>query len=201
MVEIFSLLMFGFLFGLRHAFDADHIAAVSILSLKTKNKSEALFRGISWGMGHTILLLALGFLMFILGIRIPESLSEIFESLVSLLLIGLGFVTLLKFFKSREKVSDAVMHTHPPMGIHFHPSSFLVGVIHGLAGSGVLLILIVSIMKSALLGLTYILVFGLGSIIGMGIVSFFFGKFALKFQKFTTVLAGLFSLILGLSLL
>ncbi len=195
MAEIISLLTIGFAFGLRHAFDADHIAAVSVLAAQTSNRRKALLQGIFWGLGHTATLLAVGIFVLFFGFRIPPKFSGFFEFLVAILLIGLGIFSCIQTVRS-------CAHSHPPFGLHKHPhSSFLVGIIHGLAGSVGVFVLIISMMKSPLFGLLYILIFGLGTIIGMAFVSFFIGFSALYIKKYAGFAAGVFSFGLGIFLL
>ncbi|MBI2639157.1 hypothetical protein HYW83_06250 [Candidatus Peregrinibacteria bacterium] len=194
MAQIISLLAIGFFFGLRHAFDADHIAAVSIFSAQSLNKKASLLKGIFWGLGHTLVLFIVGIFVLFLGFKIPERMSAFFETGVSFLLIGLGGYSL---YKTRGQT-----HSHPPLGMHTHnSSSFLVGIIHGLAGSAAIFVLIISTIRSAILGLLYILVFGLGTIAGMVFVSFFIGIATLRVKKYAGFAAGVFSLSLGIFLL
>lgn len=195
MAEIISLLTIGFAFGLRHAFDADHIAAVSALSIHAANKKKAVLHGIFWGFGHTVTLLGVGISVFFFGFHIQPQFSGFFEFLVAVLLIGLGIFSCIK------TVQPSV-HSHPPFGLHRHPHpSFLIGIIHGLAGSAGVFVLIISMMKSPLLGLLYILVFGLGTIAGMAVISFFIGFSALRIKKYAGFAAGVFSFGLGIFLL
>lgn len=195
MAEIISLLTIGFIFGLRHAFDADHIAAVSVLSSRAPDKKMALLHGIFWGLGHTATLFVTGILVFVFGLNIPPAFSAFFEFAVAVMLIGLSAISCLQSVRSAE-------HTHPPFGLHSHPCpSFWVGIIHGLAGSAAVLVLIISVIKSSLLGLLYILVFGLGTIISMTFLTFIIGFSALRIKKYAGFAAGVFSFGLGIFLL
>lgn len=189
MFSIVSFLTIGFLFGLRHAFDADHIAAVSLLAIRSPDPEIKLRHGIWWGFGHTATLFVIGFLILVFGISLPPEFSHFFEVIIFCFLIVLGAWSLL-----RRKGT----HDHPPLGKHRHPStSFFVGIIHGLAGSGALTIFIVSTIHSAWLGLVYLLLFGFGSILGMTLVVFSITKIPTAFMKYFIHVGAIFSILLG----
>lgn len=193
----FTFLILGFLFGLQHAFDADHIAAVSVLTAKSGTRREALSKGIFWGLGHTVTLLLVGFFTLAFGLAIPKTWSAFFEIAIAIILMVFGTFVFIDFWKSRK--ND--WHSHLPFGLHRHPhTSFFIGMLHGLAGSAAIFIILISATKSALLGLLSILIFGLGSMLGMAIFSFAISLSALKFKKYTGLAAGVFSLSTGLAL-
>lgn len=185
----FVILTIGFLFGLRHAFDADHIAAVSVLSSQSRTLRSALQKGIFWGLGHTVTLFLLGIAVLTLGLTIPHNVSNFFEKAVAVLLFILGANAFKNFWHTR----GISLHLHP------HPS-FWIGVMHGLAGSAAIFILIISTIQSTLLALFYILIFGIGSIVGMSIVSFGIGSVAIRFKKYTGPATGIFSCAMGIFL-
>lgn len=197
MLEIFSLLGLSFLFGIQHAFDADHIAAVSVLNAKSKKPQEAVIRGIYWGLGHTLTLFFIGLVVFFLGLNIPEKYSHFFEFIIALMLTSLGMYTLVTL---RPTQYDKFSHSHPPFGLHGHKPSFFIGILHGLAGSAGIFVLFIAAIKSALLGLFYILIFGIGSIFGMAIFSLCIGIFFQRFKKYARLAAGVFSISTGLIL-
>lgn len=202
--EALSFLTVGFLFGFKHAFDADHVAAVSLLNTRLKNPRGSLKSGLFWGFGHMATLLVIGSTMFIFRIQFSENVSSFFEIVVSLFLISYGLYSFIDFWKTRKRnrMKGIIEHQHPPMGLHRHPyPSFFVGVIHGLAGSAAIMLLIISAIHSALIGLLYLSIFGLGSIVGMVLVSFSFGIGAKYFQKVIVPLSSLFSLGTGIFLL
>lgn len=201
------VLALGFVIGLIHAFEPDHIAAVSTVISKQKNKSQLLKQrikegtfksaiiGAMWGAGHTTTLVLIGLLVYVLSINIPEVFFNGSEFLVGVMLIFLAFTTLSnkKLFKIKHMHShahkDGTIHTHP----HDHGSdhkhshkSYLIGCIHGLAGSGVLLVVIAGTLSSVQDVLSFILIFGVGSVIGMTVVSSLIGiPFALSNKAFS----------------
>lgn len=151
MPELLSFLALGFTFGFKHAFDADHIAAVAALSTKSVSAKHAVLRGAYWGFGHMITLLIIGLLVLTLGINLPSSWSGFFEKTVAILLLLLGIKTLRDFYViyrgsrrplqprlagiwslplslavlaiNRKALSHKkiLFHTHPPLGFHAHP--------------------------------------------------------------------------------
>lgn len=172
---LFALLGFGFLLGLKHAFDADHIAAITAL-----NSSNPSIKGLFWGIGHTISLLVVGVVVLLFKITIPEKLALSFEFIVGIMLVILGLNALisakrykLHFHKHRHGEKEHLhLHSHYVSKNHIHGhKSLLVGLVHGLAGSAALTLLVLSTIKSVYIGIVYILVFGIGSIIGMTIIS------------------------------
>ena len=209
---IISLFGLGFLLGLKHAFDADHIAAIS--ALNSKNPS---LRGFFWGIGHTISLFAAGCLILIFKITISEKLALSFEFIVGLMLAVLGFnvlITLRKnkfhFHKHRHHAKEHIhLHSHLATKNHSHGHTpLLIGLIHGLAGSAALALLALSAISSVTVGLFYILVFGVGSVIGMVIISSMislpFKILANKFDSVNRIMklsTGLASLMMGIGIM
>ena len=216
-----SLLGFGFLLGIRHAFDADHIAAVSNILIKQHSIKKSSLLGMFWGFGHTISLLAVGLIVLLLKITIPERIALSLESIVGFLLVFLGTNALITINKNKMHI-----HRHNHSGnehIHFHShkntkqhqhehktfcQSLFIGVIHGLAGSAALTLLVLTNINSVLAGLAYILLFGIGSIIGMVLISSIMSlPFILisnkleKTQKILGISAGLISAFIGWSMI
>lgn len=214
------VLVFGFVLGLKHAVEADHLAAVSTIVAERKNLLSSMFIGGFWGVGHTLTLLIIGALVVFLKLQISESLEAKLESAVGVMLIILGLNALRKLFR-KEKIHihehehDGYKHTH----IHAHedekaeethhfmkfsPRAVLIGMVHGVAGSAALMLLVVPTIKSSAAAMLYILIFGIGSIGGMMLMSLLIGLplhlTAGKFEglnKSILGIAGVFSLILG----
>lgn len=176
---LIGLLGFGFLLGLKHAFDTDHIAAVSAISKNTSIKKSSL-SGVFWGLGHAISLLVIGFIVLLFKIRIPEKLGLSLELIVGVMLVILGLNVLITVNKNKAhfhkhkhgKEEHMHFHSHLITEKHGHNhQSFFIGLVHGLAGSAALTLLILTTIDSLFAGVTYILIFGIGSIIGMVLVS------------------------------
>jgi ABC-type nickel/cobalt efflux system permease component RcnA len=188
---VLGILGLGLAMGLRHATEADHIAAIGTIVSEQGGVRRALRTGVLWGMGHTMSILAAG--GFVLGMRtaISERTSRLLEGGVALMIIALGGAALSRALRGR---SDAHRHTHTHGGrththLHFHgpdephvpfdpghavPAGIkplLVGVVHGLAGSAALTLLVLTQTPSVSLGLAYLATFGIGSIGGMALMS------------------------------
>lgn len=213
------ILTTGFLLGLQHAVEADHLAAVStIVSDRKSILSSSLIGGL-WGVGHTISLFLVGIIVIVFKMQISESLEAKLEACVGVMLVLLGLNAFRKLWKSdkihvheHEHGQRKHLHIHShekdaetPWHHNLSPRSVLIGMVHGLAGSAALMLLVVPTIGSPLLGLAYILIFGVGSIGGMMLMSFLIGlpfRFTAKsFMQFNTtirLLAGVFSFGLGL---
>jgi len=185
-----SLLLIGFLIGMRHALEADHVAAVASLVSRPGNRNDALKQGAVWGLGHTITLFLFGSVAILIDSAISEQLASTLEFAVGLMLIFLGFDVLRRLSKERVHFH---LHQHDQNTHHFHAHShagekehanskhqhahgfpkraLLVGLMHGMAGSAALIILTLHTVQSPLTGLLYLLCFGIGSIIGMAVLS------------------------------
>lgn len=217
-----SVLLLGFVLGLHHAIEADHLAAVTAIVSEKKNVFTASIVGGLWGVGHTISLFIVGLIVIFLKLQISESVESKLEGIVGIMLVALGVNAIYKLVRS-DKVHahkhshGDVTHTH----LHTHgedeaaeshhrlsPRSVLVGMVHGLAGSAALMLMIVPLIPSALVALLYIVIFGVGSIAGMMAMSLLIGlPFHFTSSRFKLlnsgirVAAGLFSLILGASII
>lgn len=221
LLAAFSL---GLLLGIQHALDPDHLIAVSTIVSEHKNFKWASLIGAFWGLGHTTTLFIVGLLVIGLRVSIPPRLGEGLEFLVALMLVILGINVLRKAFGA-ERVH---LHTHshsPETHTHFHVHDnphqdhahshpfkamrrpFIVGMVHGLAGSAALMLLVLSTIESPLGGLAYIVIFGLGSVGGMlllsGIISLPFILTAQRFSamnRWIRVVAGVASVTFGIYL-
>jgi ABC-type nickel/cobalt efflux system permease component RcnA len=191
-MTITSLLLAGLLLGMRHAMDADHLAAVATLATRSRF-GEAVRQGVAWGAGHTLTLLITGAAVLLLELAAPEKAAQALEVAVGVMLVVLGADVLRRLRRDRvhfhaHRHADAVTHAHahshagehslhdPAQDRHPHRHAFplraiVVGMVHGMAGSAALVLLSLEAMPSAPWGLAYIAIFGLGSIIGMALLS------------------------------
>lgn len=222
MEQLWTLLSLGFLLGLRHALNADHVVAVSTIVAQTKRLTKAALVGTLWGLGHTLTLSIVGVFVLFGKLAIPESLAHGAEFLVGLALIWLGAATLWRLHRQRVHVhrhahgSEEHVHFHQhaegPEHAHEHPrlgwKPLLVGMIHGLAGSAALMLLVLGTVRSELAGLLYIAVFGVGSIGGMLLVSLALGlpivwtaRSLVRAHQAIALTAGLASIAFGLWLI
>lgn len=164
------LLLMGFLIGMKHATEPDHLAAVATLASGQQTLAQTMRQGVAWGVGHTITLMLFGGMVLVLGKSIPPSLEQALEFAVALMLIALGADVL------APSASKALRQSQPHTHAHVHPQrlplrALTVGMMHGLAGSAALILLSLDAVQSYGLGLVYITLFGLGSILGMALFS------------------------------
>jgi len=191
-----GVLGLGLLFGLRHATEADHIAAVSAIVSERAGWRAAVRTGALWGTGHTVSILVAGLLVLGLNVVIPHPVARVLELAVAVMIIILGGRALALALRRR---TDAHLHLHihgdvTHRHLHFHEPEhehapglagdghrhalrrpglkpLAVGMMHGLAGSAALTLLVLAQIHSTALGLAYLLVFGAGSIGGMALMS------------------------------
>lgn len=208
-----TLLGTGFILGLKHALDADHVAVVSTLASQTKSLKKTSLIGAAWGLGHTTTLLLVGIVVLLFKIAIPARAALTLEFIVGLVVIGFGLDLLRKLARgtvhAHRHEHDGVVHTHlhshaaQPAHRHSH-RAFAVGALHGLAGSAALTLLVLTTVTSTLQGVAFILIFGLGSILSMLIISSIIGLPFLLTTRFTRLhtgiqaLAGAASIAIGL---
>lgn len=219
-LSVVSVIVFGFLIGLKHAVEVDHLAAVSTIVAERRSIFSSAIIGGFWGIGHTIALLVACSLVVFLKFQISESLEAKLEMLVGAMLILLGLNALRKLWKNERihiHLHEHEGHQHTHIHVHqnekaeethhfmkFSPRSIFIGMIHGLAGSAGLMLLILPTIKSPFFVLLYILMFGIGSIGGMMLVSLILGlpvyltsgKFQ-RLNKLVLGIAGVFSFGLG----
>jgi hypothetical protein len=188
---MFGILGLGFLLGMQHALEADHIAAVSSIAARRTDVGDIVKHGLTWGLGHTLTLFVFAGAAILLGHAIPEHLAQPLETAVGIMLVGLGAHVLWRLWRDRVHFhahghSDGAVHIHAhshagetlphARAPHSHAHGFrwrtlLVGLMHGMAGSAALLVLAVSQASSVAAGLGYVALFGIGSMIGMGALS------------------------------
>lgn len=178
------ILALGGLLGFRHAFEPDHLAAVSTLASRPQARSfwSVARLGLAWGIGHTVTVGAIALLVVVLGVRLPASLWPAAELAVAALLVLLGGKVVWRYARGRwhmhlhahEASPHFHLHSHAEDAghAHLHASadarrSLGFGIAHGLAGSGAIAVLLVAAAPSAGLRLAYFAAFGAGTILGM----------------------------------
>lgn len=175
--SMFLILITSLSLGLLHAFDADHIMAVSSLSArKFSARQLALFCG-RWAIGHGATVCALAFILIMFDWRLSDSVALWAERLIGAMLLGVGLVILFRFFKSQPSLIiqahrhyDGTRHTHLVSAANHHENHLpvLVGIVHGVAGSGPLLALLPALVaKAPFVGVAYVLTFSLGVLLSM----------------------------------
>lgn len=148
-------LLFAAIVGMRHAFEPDHLLAMSTLVARHDRLRPALKDGLLWGLGHTTMLVVFGSLVIFSRATFLQ--SPYFEAVVGLMLVGLGISRLVD------------KNSYRPIQLSKQRAGFAytVGLVHGLAGSGALVLLVMSEIRQASWAIVYILIFGLGSMLGM----------------------------------
>jgi len=212
-INIIPLMIGAFILGFSHAFEPDHMAVMSNYVSKSPNFKRSAIMGIFWGSGHTITLMILGSVLMIFKIVIPESISGYLEYFVGILLLAIGINIFYRLNRSRTHIhvhdhegkKHLHFHTHADQKGHDHSHrSFLFGIIHGLAGTSSLMLIVISSFESYNLGISFILIFGIGSIIGMLLFSsalWFSLNFTFKsfpnINRAALFLTAVFSLVVG----
>lgn len=187
-----KILVLGFLLGMRHTLEADHVAAVATLAARSRGARQALLQGAAWGLGHTITLFLACSAVLFLETVVPEHLARGLEAAVGVMLMVLGADVVRRMLRERvhfhahrhrdgtvhfhahshagENVPDEVNHGHTHAE-RFPVRALCVGLVHGMAGSAALILLTLSTVASPGAGLLYVALFGAGSIGGMAMLS------------------------------
>ncbi len=181
-IEFLTIVGLGFVLGLRHALDTDHLAAVSTVLAQRPSFRASGMIGFSWGLGHTAILLLVGGVVLVCRVPVPEPIALAAEFGVGAMLVFLGCMLGLRLVRERWHVhrhehdgtQHLHLHSHALVDDHGHGHwwrdsvrPFCIGMAHGLAGSAALLLIVLSSARSVSEGLIYIAVFGAGSILGM----------------------------------
>lgn len=243
MTQILALAGFGFLLGMRHATDADHVIAVTTILNRTQRFVDTTLIGALWGLGHTITVVVVGVLIIGFNVVIPPPIGLAMEFAVALMLIGLGLLNLTGGLRSiTERLTPpAPMHGHPHEHVHAHagePASHphahahlhghgsdprlglletfgwfqllrpvAVGLVHGLAGSAAVALLVLATIQDTGTALAYLVIFCLGVAAGMAVLTTVIGLPFLvsrtrsaEINRWLTIGSGLLSLAFGLLL-
>ena len=176
--------MLGALLGMRHAGEPDHLAAIGTLVAEERTARGGLRLGAFWGLGHTLSLLAVAVLLTAFQSRLPARVADLFELGVAIMLLALGVRAVARAVReggagpSTIHAHGADRHEHrgPAGHVHLGPWTLswrplLVGIVHGLAGSGALTALVLASLPTTSARLWYVALFGLGSIAGMAALS------------------------------
>jgi len=203
------IIIAGLMIGLIHAFEPDHLSAVSTQLLQNKNTTSgskkiglrsltisSSLRGALWGMGHTSSIILIGLLIAGLSLNIPDNFFISAEVVVGFMLIILAIFTFANksIFKQKHihphehsnGISHTHFHTHNENHKHGH-KAYLIGCVHGIAGSGSLVALTASTMSGFDMMIYFLILFGIGSIIGMTVASGILGLPFILLSKISSV--------------
>jgi high-affinity nickel-transport protein len=156
MLSPFSILLIGFLLGMRHATDADHVVAVTTIVSDQPSLTRASVVGALWGVGHSVTILLVGGAIITFRVAIPPRLGLAMEFAVALMLIVLGAINL-----SGRSAGSSYSSARP----------LAVGFVHGLAGSAFVALLVLAAVPKVWLGLVYLALFGGGTVAGMALIT------------------------------
>lgn len=184
--SLLATLALGFGLGLKHALDADHLVAICTIAGRERSLWRSSLIGAVWGLGHTASLFVAAVMVIVLRVSISPTLALSMEFCVGLMLIALSADLLRRVSRGEMRIhmhrhahdgeehahlhvhaDDAADHTHHGIG----RKPFLIGVVHGLAGSAALTLFVLSTISSPWAGLLYVVIFGAGTMAGMLIMS------------------------------
>jgi ABC-type nickel/cobalt efflux system permease component RcnA len=212
MIGFFSILAVGFFLGMRHATDPDHVIAVSTILTRQPLLSRAALVGVFWGLGHTLTIFVVGTAIILFDLTIPARVGLSMELSVGIMLIFLGVLNVVSFFRSLPEASvnpyqddtghshhhshGDYIHRHPhahqpevhphapertplvfvdrafgPSGLYQQVRPLVVGIVHGLAGSAAIALLVLATIRDPRWAIAYLLVFGVGTIAGMMVIT------------------------------
>lgn len=230
MLGLFSIIALGFFLGMRHATDPDHVIAVTTIVTRQRSVTRSAWIGAFWGLGHTFTILLVGAGIVLFNLVIPPRLGLSMELSVGLMLIILGVMNVVGFFRTVSEMSpdesaDVSDHSHPhAVGghVHSHPHvaymdrilgrlgvyqyirPLIVGIVHGLAGSAAVALLVLTTIRDPRWAVVYLLVFGVGTIAGMMLITMslastlhWLGR-SRRFSRRLALASGLLSLGFGL---
>ena len=229
-----AALVLGFLLGLKHATDADHVVAVSTIVSEYRNAWRGIWVGGSWGLGHTTPLLVLGVIILLFKEAVIdryEDAAPVFEFGVGVMLVLLGVQVYWNLRKGRLHLHDhahdgsAHLHIHAthqptappeveqPHGFFspgkpfFRLKSYMIGFVHGVAGSAVVMLVLLPTISSFWAGIGYLLLFGVGTIFSMSVITLLLGvPFAIsgghqRINRLVSGIAGAASILFGMALM
>ena len=191
MLSLLSISGVGFFLGMRHAMDADHIVAVTTIASRERTLRQAAWIGVAWGIGHTLTVMVAGGLIVWVGLVISPDLGLSMEMCVGLMLVGLGIWNLNAYkpwLFDRATVKYGVRTNSHSQGDCNPPEArldsrygerssckavrpFVVGVVHGLAGSAAVAMLVLPVINNPAWAIAYLAIFNLGTILGMMLIT------------------------------
>ena len=246
MISFLSIIALGFFLGMRHATDPDHVIAVTTIVSRERQVSKSAWIGVFWGIGHSLTILVVGGAIILFGLVIPPRLGLSMELSVGLVLIALGLMNVVSFFRSMPVINSShgvqVVHSHAHSHgdyVHshahghapeLHPHNaeqtplvwfdrvllsfylyrpirpLVVGIVHGLAGSAAVALLVLATIRNSHWAIVYLLVFGVGTIAGMILITisigstFHWARGSERFFRRMAMASGVLSLGFGLVL-
>jgi len=173
MLGTLSIVALGFFLGMRHATDADHVVAVTTIVSRERSVRLAAWLGAIWGVGHTLTIVLVGGVIILLNIVIPPRVGLLMELAVGVMLVVLGVSTVVRAARLRDghpHTAEALAPGEESRWRHLL-RPLTIGVVHGLAGSAAVALLVLTTIQDPTWALAYLLVFGLGTVAGMVLVT------------------------------
>lgn len=201
MISFISIIALGFFLGMRHATDPDHVIAVSTIVSRERNVWKSAWIGAFWGVGHTLTIFMVGAGIILFNLTIPTRFGLGMELAVGVMLVLLGVINVKNFFRvvpetavhSHAHSHGDYVHTHPHthgpeghtyarglagldrmmmrFGAYRPLRPFVIGLVHGLAGSAAVALLVLTAIRNPRWAVAYLLVFGVGTIAGMAVIT------------------------------
>ena len=195
------LLILAITLGIRHAFEPDHVAAVLCVSTESNSLSATATQGAIWGVGHTITLVLFSMMLIGLQIEINDSVFISFEFIVGIILILMG-IDVLKKLKTQYNSGEIIGNNKTRLSLKI----LGVGLLHGAAGSGVIIALITTSIESIYLKFTYIAIFSIGLIFCMSLLSILMSmpvhrQIKLVHLRYIKAAAGTLAILVGVKML
>ena len=206
-MSLLPLVVLGFFLGMRHATDPDHVLAVTTIVAQQRKMRGATLVGAIWGAGHTLTVLLVGGAIIVFGLVIPPRLGLTLELVVAAMLVVLGWLNLSGFLRSVDQLAHE-HHVVPAKsaGLGRFVRPLAIGLVHGLAGSAAVALLVLGTVHDALAGVAYLALFCVGTVAGMTVMTsalavpfVAFGKSA-AFQRRLAQGTGAMSILFGLFL-
>jgi high-affinity nickel-transport protein len=214
LLSLVGILVLGFFLGMRHATDPDHVIAVTTIVTRQRGVARASLIGALWGMGHTFTIFVVGAAIILFKVSIPPRLGLSMEFAVGLMLILLGVLNLTGILRWLQReftpsvdgaTAEATSGVLRGMGIYNALRPLIIGIVHGLAGSAAVALVVMTAVKDPWWAIAYLLFFGLGTIAGMMVMTTMLalpiGYTGQKFSRWSdvmTVASGLLSVVFGL---
>lgn len=177
--SLLTTLGLGFLFGLQHATDPDHVVAVATIVSRTRRFDAGALIGAFWGVGHTATIVTAGMAIIVFNLTVTPSVGLSLELVVAVMLLVLGVFRIVRLLRDRDG-EEQPPEMDVPMGFRSAlqsvgrvqaARSIGIGLVHGLAGSAAVALLVLSTVKSPYAAAAYLLLFGLGTIVGMTVIT------------------------------
>ena len=179
MLTVLSIVSLGFFLGIRHATDPDHVVAITTIVSRERSVKRAALSGALWGFGHTVTIVLVGGAIILFNVVIPARLGLLMELSVGLMLVVLGVMNVTG---TTQAPTNWLSRTRASV-----TRPLAVGIVHGLAGSAAVALLVLTTIQTPAWAVAYLLVFGLGTVLGMVLVTTLMAMpFAYTSRQFST---------------